>query len=418
MDHNHILFLSFPPSALSRRVPQCFPGCVCRPLWTPQHVRRHDQLHLQSGVCPVPRWFQIGWLAVTFPLIGTLFGSQDQYEASLSLQFWDDPTVDGFHALLMIPKPIIRTSDHLCEVVKLQCCCKKLDLLGELMDHSGNYVLTVLPFILSLLQRGLSQRVSLKHNAQPPLSFGLLLNPEQDASVLERGPPPAGILQKPSYRYSTATWNLTVVMICNRLLSPLLSHADKLETCVRYIGGMLDEVIKVGHELCSTGEEESLKVVQSYDDLSRKLWRLEGLPLSLTSVQGSHVALRYTQVTPPFRHTPGETLSRLLVPQEDKPCPVYIAPVKVICHMEGSGKWPHDRVAVSHIKAAFHIGLGELPTHLPVGALLAVCEGGSCSLISSFLQLSSISVKTSFSNAHCAFENDVFTLIVFWNICT
>ena len=56
-------------------------------------------------------------------------------------------------------------------------------------------------------------------------------------------------MQKPSYHYSTATWNLTVVMICNRLLSPLLSHADKLETCVRYIGGMLDEVIKVGHEV-------------------------------------------------------------------------------------------------------------------------------------------------------------------------
>lgn len=48
----------------------------------------------------------------------------------------------------------------------------------------------------------------------------------------------------------------------------------------------------------STGEEESLVVVQSYDDLSRKLWRLEGLPLSITAVQGAHPALRYTQVKP------------------------------------------------------------------------------------------------------------------------
>lgn len=48
----------------------------------------------------------------------------------------------------------------------------------------------------------------------------------------------------------------------------------------------------------STGEEESLRVVQSYDDLSRKLWRLEGLPLSITAVQGAHPALRYTQVNP------------------------------------------------------------------------------------------------------------------------
>lgn len=48
----------------------------------------------------------------------------------------------------------------------------------------------------------------------------------------------------------------------------------------------------------STGEEESLLVVQSYDDLSRKLWQLEGLPLSITAVQGAHPALRYTQVNP------------------------------------------------------------------------------------------------------------------------
>lgn len=48
----------------------------------------------------------------------------------------------------------------------------------------------------------------------------------------------------------------------------------------------------------STGEEESLLVVQSYDDLSRKLWGLKGLPLSITAVQGAHPALRYTQVKP------------------------------------------------------------------------------------------------------------------------
>lgn len=37
---------------------------------------------------------------------------QLQHEASVSMQFWDNPTVDGFHSLLMTPKPMIRTSDH------------------------------------------------------------------------------------------------------------------------------------------------------------------------------------------------------------------------------------------------------------------------------------------------------------------
>ncbi|KAM4616374.1 nucleolar protein 6 [Polymixia lowei] len=351
---------------------------------------------------------------------------QVQHEASLSMQFWDDPTVDGFHALLMTPKPMSRTSDHvfqLCELVKLQSSCKKLNLLSELMDHSGNYVHTVLPFILALLQRGLGERIRLlthslspdpewsvendapKHKGQPPLSFGLILRPELAASVLEKGPP-ADSPQAAEFRQlwgsrselrrfqdgaiaeavlwkgeSTCQKRLVPKQIITHLLQ---MHADIPETCVRYVGALMDDVIKVGREVPSTGEEASLKVVQSFDDLSRKLWRLEGLPLSITSVQGAHPALRYTQVFPPvplkmdYSFFDREKISRSLMPKEGKPCPAYITPIMVICHMEGSGKWPHDRLAIRHIRAAFHINLGEFlnkqhnytcrpcPTHLDV----------------------------------------------------
>lgn len=56
----------------------------------------------------------------------------------------------------------------------------------------------------------------------------------------------------------------------------------------------------------------------------------------------------------------------------------YCSLPSVICHMEGSGKWPNDCLAIRHIKTAFHIRLGELlkqqhdytnrptPTHLDV----------------------------------------------------
>ena len=138
-----------------------------------------------------------------------LNGLQLQHEASVSMQFWDNPTVDGFNGLLMTPKPMIRTSDHvfqygspkvslqnpymlpnvhfpslicvflliltrrLCELVKLQSSCKKLNLLNELMDHSGNYVHTALPYLLSLLQRGLGKRIHL-------LTHSLTPDPEVD----------------------------------------------------------------------------------------------------------------------------------------------------------------------------------------------------------------------------------------------
>ncbi|KAJ8006168.1 hypothetical protein DPEC_G00125440 [Dallia pectoralis] len=333
-----------------------------------------------------------------------------QHEAVLSLQFWDDPTVDGFHTLLMTPKPMIRTADHvfqLCGLAQLQASCKKLNLLNELMDNSGNYILTALPFILSLLQRGLGERVQLlthslspdpewsvdseapMHKFLPPLSFGLLLNQEQAASVLERGPP-ADSSKAADFRQLWGSLSelrrfqdgaITEAVVwegdtsSQKRLVPhqiikhlLLLHADIPASCVRYIGGMLDDVIKPGRKVCSTGEEECLKVVQSYDDLSRKLWRLEGLPLSITSVQGAHPALRYTQVFPPvplkldYTFFDQNKMSKSLVPLEDKPCPVYITPIKVICQMEGSGKWPHDKLAIRHIKAAFHISLGELLT--------------------------------------------------------
>ncbi|XP_077418497.1 nucleolar protein 6 isoform X2 [Vanacampus margaritifer] len=333
---------------------------------------------------------------------------QLQHEASLSMQFWDDPTVDGFHSLLMIPKPMIRTSDHifqLCELVKLQSSCKKLNLLNELMDQSGNYVHTVLPFLLSLLQRGFGQRISLlthslcpepewsleseppKYKAQPPLTFGLLLRPELAMSLLERGPP----ADSPKAAEFRQLWGarselrrfqdsaITEAVLwegesmCQKRLVPqqiithlLQLHADIPESCVRHVGAIVDDVIKIGSQVPSTGEEESLRVVQSYDDLSRKLWKLDGLPLSITSVQGAHSSLRYTQVFPPvplkfdYSFFDKQKAFQLLLPKVDKPCPAYVNPITVICHMEGSGKWPHNRVAIRHIRAAFHIRLGEL----------------------------------------------------------
>lgn len=333
---------------------------------------------------------------------------QIQHEASLSLKFWDDPTVDSFQALLMTSKAMIRTYDNvfqLSELVNLQASCKKLSLLNELMDHSGNYVLSALPFILSLLQRGLGERIKLlahslpqdpewpvdsappKHKDQPPLNIGLMLNLEQALSVLERGPP----ADNPKADEFRQLWgsrselrrfqdgSITEAVLwsgnsnCQRrfilleIITHLLKlHADIPESCVRLVGGQLDDVIKVSKEMCTTGEEESLKVIQSYDDLSRKLWQLEGLPLSITSVQGAHQALRYTQVFPPI---PVKLLYSFfdkkknqlgLVPRKEKPCPFYITPIKVIVHMEGSGKWPSEHLAIRHIKAAFHISLGEL----------------------------------------------------------
>lgn len=55
--------------------------------------------------------------------------------------------------------------------------------------------------------------------------------------------------------------------------------------------------LSVYPQASGTGEEAMVSVVCSYDDLSRKLWNLKELPLTVTAVQGIHPALRYTDVS-------------------------------------------------------------------------------------------------------------------------
>lgn len=49
-------------------------------------------------------------------------------------------------------------------------------------------------------------------------------------------------------------------------------------------------------QVSNTGEEALALAVRCYDDLSRLLWGLEGLPLTVSAVQGAHPVLRYTEV--------------------------------------------------------------------------------------------------------------------------
>uniref|UniRef100_A0A8D2Q7D4 Nucleolar protein 6 n=1 Tax=Varanus komodoensis TaxID=61221 RepID=A0A8D2Q7D4_VARKO len=333
---------------------------------------------------------------------------QVQFEAKRSMEVLDDKTVDGFQLLFMTPKPLIQAFDHvfhLRHVSKLQLACKKLQLLSELMDHGGNYVAATLPFLLGLLERGLAQRVLLlAHslpetppwpiNADPPkhkdagcLSLGLLLSPDFASSVLERGPE-ADRPEAVEFRQfwgerselrrfqdgaicEAVLWDAPNVSQKRRIPERIVRHLLQLhmgipESCICYTGTRLEAVIQQGREPTGTGEEATVSLVRSYDDLSRKLWKLEGLPLSVTAVQGAHPALRCTDVFPPVPMKPDYAYHarskdrESLLPLEEKPCPAYIAPVEVICHMEGSGQWPQDKGAIQRVKAAFQLRLAEL----------------------------------------------------------
>ncbi|ELR51092.1 Nucleolar protein 6 [Bos mutus] len=335
---------------------------------------------------------------------------QVQHEARLSMALLDSKADDGFQLLLMTPKPMIRAFDHIVHLrplSRLQAACHRLKLWPELQDLGGDYVSAALGPLTTLLEQGLGSRVQLLAHSRPPVSewdisqeppkhrdpgvltLGLLLRPEGLTSVLELGPeadqPEAADFRQfwgsrsELRRFQDGAIREAVVweaasmaqkrLIPHQVVTHLLAlHADIPDTCVHYTGGLLDALIQGLKETSSTGEEALAAAVRCYDDLSRLLWGLDGLPLTVSAVQGAHPVLRYTEVFPPTPVRPAHSFYEQLreraslLPRPDKPCPAYVEPMTVVCHLEGSGQWPQDAEAIRRVRAAFQLRLAELLT--------------------------------------------------------
>ncbi|KAB1252202.1 Nucleolar protein 6 [Camelus dromedarius] len=341
---------------------------------------------------------------------------QVQHEAQLSMVLLDSRADDGFQLLLMTPKPMIRAFDHILHLrplSRLQAACHRLKLWPELQDHGGDYVSAALGPLTTLLEQGLGSRLHLLAHSRPPVSelfytlqwdisqdpprhrdsgvltLGLLLRPEGLTSVLELGPeadqPEAADFRQfwgsrsELRRFQDGAIREAVVweaasmaqkrLIPHQVVTHLLAlHADIPDTCIHYTGGLLDTLIQGLKETSSTGEEALAAAVRCYDDLSRLLWGLEGLPLTVSAVQGAHPVLRYTEVFPPTPVRPAYSFYEhlqeraSLLPRPDKPCPAYVEPMTVVCHLEGSGQWPQDAEAIQRVRAAFQLRLAELLT--------------------------------------------------------
>uniref|UniRef100_A0A096MKG2 Nucleolar protein 6 n=1 Tax=Rattus norvegicus TaxID=10116 RepID=A0A096MKG2_RAT len=331
--------------------------------------------------------------------------NQVQYEAELSMALLDSKADDGFQLLLMTPKPMIQAFDHVVHLrplSRLQAACHQLKLWPELQDNGGDYVSAALGPLTNILVQGLGCRLHLLAHSRPPvpewainqdppkhkdagtLTLGLLFRPEGLTSVWNPDLPAAEFRQfwgsrSELRRFQDGAIREAVVweaeslsekrLIPHQVVTHLLAlHADIPDTCIHYVGGFLDALIQGPRETSSTGEEALALAVRCYDDLSRLLWGLEDLPLTVSAVQGAHPVLRYTEVFPPAPVRPAysfynrhQELASLL-PRLDKPCPAYVEPMTVVCHLEGSGQWPQDAEAVQRVRAAFQLRLAEVLT--------------------------------------------------------
>ncbi|KAB0392685.1 hypothetical protein E2I00_019301, partial [Balaenoptera physalus] len=262
---------------------------------------------------------------------------QVQHEARLSMVLLDSKADDGFQLLLMTPKPMIRAFDHILHLRP------GLGSRLHLLAHSRPPV----------SEWDISQDPP-KHRDSGVLTLGLLLRPEGLTSVLELGPeadqPEAADFRQfwgsrsELRRFQDGAIREAVVweaasmaqkrLIPHQVVNHLLTlHADIPDTCVHYTGGLLDALIQGLKETSSTGEEALAAAVFP--------------PTAVRPAYSFYEQLR-------------ERAS--LLPRPDKPCPAYVEPMTVVCHLEGSGQWPQDAEAIRRVRAAFQLRLAELLT--------------------------------------------------------
>ncbi|XP_061172085.1 nucleolar protein 6-like isoform X1 [Saccostrea echinata] len=333
-------------------------------------------------------------------------------EAGLAIKFLENHSLDSFTALFMTPVDFLRKFDitfHIQNISKKEV--EKLQKEDKYVDYGGNFVLALKPDIHSLLCQGLGKRVSVvqyrqfqvpqwditcnppSYESADPVMVGLQLNPECAFSVLDKGPPADSAEAKDFRSFwgerselrrfkdgsvcEAVPWTKRAVLsekrtVCCRIVQHVLErHTGLKSESVKCFVNQLDPMLQYNinnnsgdGDVYGTGEEQHNDVIQKYDELCKLLRNLKDLPLSINSIQGSAPVFRYTEVFPPLpavcdKANKMEKNKRDLPENYGKHCPDFVMSLKVVCLLEGSGKWPEEKKPFNRLMAAFHIQLAE-----------------------------------------------------------
>ncbi|KAL3865413.1 hypothetical protein ACJMK2_042804 [Sinanodonta woodiana] len=352
-----------------------------------------------------------GFLNICHSLNSNVF-QRVRHEAELAIEMLERIDVDSFESLFIKPVPFHLKFDHMFHMNytdDLMSSMDQLGLSGRLVDSCGDYVHTCLSTILKILQKALGKRVRLLQNklipppkwcvtSRPPklpntdrLTFGLLLDSEYSSNILDKGPS-ADLAEAAEFKEfwgekselrrfqdgsicEAVLWAAEGTMdkrrlICSEIVAYVLKKCFGLSRKnLDYIGGQLDDLLHVPIQPngilspYGTGEEQTLALMNVYDDLCKILRKLE-LPLTINSIQGTSPVFRHTEVFSPLpakhKHVEYASDNIRLLPRADKPCPVWCPIQKVVCLLEGSGLWPDDLEALRRLKSAFTIKVAEL----------------------------------------------------------
>jgi len=114
----------------------------------------------------------------------------------------------------------------------------------------------------------------------------------------------------------------------------------------------------IGTSICDS-DTLSRKAVEALDFLrSILISKVKDLPLVIESIMGASPMLRYTSLIPPHPHPLlDKDLQRSLRGSEIS---LVALPISIIAKIESGGKWPTDAKAISNVKTALYLRLGEL----------------------------------------------------------
>ncbi|XP_046821739.1 nucleolar protein 6 [Vespa crabro] len=336
-----------------------------------------------------------------------------QREAEISLKHLDNVNVNSFPSIFMHRVPFYNAFDNILCIEDDEAIEKIVDAKSsrdDKLDYGVDKRSQAIKILIKVLQQGLGNRVhricvlpneSMQWDCENKLSnnigkisIGFDLNPEFCFSIVEKGPeanlPDAALFRKfwcnksELRRFQDGSIREAVIwgkgktlhgkrMICKKIVKFILKHKFNLsENQYLYLANQMEDIlklnkIKITHFAYGTGEEATLRVVKAFNSLEKDLMSLVDIPLSITGVQGSSAAFRYTEVFPPLStvYRAGHKITKegenylMLKTKNIGMVPRYVYPLDVSLQLSTSGKWPEELEAIRKTKAAFHIQIAE-----------------------------------------------------------
>ncbi|XP_020297478.1 nucleolar protein 6 [Pseudomyrmex gracilis] len=335
-----------------------------------------------------------------------------QREAELCLKHLDNIHVDSFQALFMRNVSFFRAFDHIL-------CFQNDAILEEMVENKSTIENKInygpdkrnqaIKLLVEVLEKGLKDRIICLSillndyrewectddapNNIGKIIIGFELNPKTWFNIIDKGPE-ANLAEAADFREfwgakselrrfkdgsirEAVVWSKGKTLadkraICKKIIIYLLrSKFNIKKNQYLYIADQAEDLLKlhknkITHFVYHTGEEATLKVLQTFNILEKNLMSLNDMPLMINGVQGSSPVFRYTEVFPPlatvYKPIDGVTEEKkncLILSKHIEQCPPYVHPLEVTLQLSISGKWPEELEAIKKTKAAFHIQIAE-----------------------------------------------------------